>query len=105
MKETTSVTIRYNNRILMREVIEIYSLTKKHNGNVTFCHDQHAVSGLQLSKLVTFFLTMKKGSDILLVVEGKRNYLYLNKVKCIFGYGKSRNQISKSITLQQPLQL
>jgi phosphotransferase system HPr-like phosphotransfer protein len=105
MNETSSVTIRYSHRLMMKEIMELYTLTKKFNGMVTFYHNQHSVSGLHIAKLVTFFLTLKKGSKLLVVVDGQRNHLFLNKIKAIFENEHSFNPVSKSISFQHPLQL
>jgi len=105
MNETSSVTICYSHRIMMKEIMELYTLAKRFNGMVTFYHNHHSVSGLHITKLVTFFLTIKKGSKLLVVVDGQRNHLFLNKIKSIFENNHSLNHVSKSISFQHPLQL
>lgn len=105
MNETSSVTICYTQRIMMKEIMELYTLAKKFNGMVTFYHNHHSVSGLNITKLVTFFLTIKKGSKLLVVVDGQKNHLFLNKIKSIFKNDHSLNHVSKSISFQHPLQL
>jgi phosphotransferase system HPr-like phosphotransfer protein len=105
MNETSSVTIRYNHRIMMKEIMELYTLIKKFKGTVTFYHNHQSVSGVHLPKLVTFFLTIKKGSHLLLVVNGQRNHLFLRNVKAVFEKDHSFNHVSNSISFQHPLQL
>lgn len=105
MNETSSVTIHYNHRILMKEIMELYTLIRQFKGTVTFYHNHQSVSGGHLPKLVTFFLTMKKGSHLLLVVNGQKNHIFLRKVKEIFENEYSFNHVSRSISFQHPLQL
>ena len=105
MNETSSVTIRYNHRILMKEIMELYTLIKKFKGTVTFYHNHQSISAVHLPKLVTFFLTIKKGSHLLLVVNGQSNHLFLRNVKAIFEKEYSFNHVSNSISFEHPLQL
>lgn len=84
MKETTSLTITYQRRLTMREVLDLYSLAKGYHGSVFFYNQTHVVNGSQLPRLVSFFLTIKKNSDFLIVVEGTENETFLARLKPLF---------------------
>ncbi|KON89599.1 hypothetical protein AF332_24090 [Sporosarcina globispora] len=84
MKEIISTNVLVQNRFTMKKMLEIYQASKQFEGT-TYLYSKHkAVDASNLSKLVSFLLTVKPQTSLKIIVEGNdvKNHLEHIKEMC-----------------------
>ncbi|WP_264736764.1 HPr family phosphocarrier protein [Cytobacillus firmus] len=81
MKEIISTNVLVQNRFTMKKMLEIYQESKQFEGT-TYLYSKHkAVDASNLSKLVSFLLTVKPQTTLKIIVEGKEVQKHLEDIK------------------------
>ncbi|WP_394136615.1 HPr family phosphocarrier protein [Cytobacillus oceanisediminis] len=81
MKEIISTNLLVQNKFTMKKMLEIHQASKHFNGT-TYLYSKHkAVDASNLSKLVSFLLTVKPQTTLKIIVEGNEVQDHLEKIK------------------------
>ncbi|MDF2039114.1 HPr family phosphocarrier protein [Bacillus sp. CMF12] len=81
MKEIISTNVLVQNRFTMKKMLEIYQGSKQFEGT-TYLYSKHkAVDASNLSKLVSFLLTVKPQTTLKIIVEGNEVQNHLEHIK------------------------
>ncbi|RBP92366.1 PTS HPr component family protein [Cytobacillus firmus] len=81
MKEIISTNVLVQNRFTMKKMLEIYQGAKQFEGT-TYLYSKHkAVDASNLSKLVSFLLTVKPQTTLKIIVEGNEVQKHLEEIK------------------------
>ncbi|CAM3513693.1 hypothetical protein GCM10009865_33110 [Aeromicrobium ponti] len=81
MKEIISTNVLVQNKFTMKKMLEIHQASKHFKGT-TYLYSKHkAVDASNLSKLVSFLLTVKPQTTIKIIVEGNEVQDHLEKIK------------------------
>ncbi|MBT2690767.1 HPr family phosphocarrier protein [Bacillus sp. ISL-47] len=81
MKEIISTNVLVQNKFTMKKMLEIYQASKQFKGT-TYLYSKHkAVDASNLSKLVSFLLTVKPQTTLKIIVEGNEVQDHLEKIK------------------------
>jgi phosphotransferase system HPr-like phosphotransfer protein len=81
MKEIISTNVLVQNKFTMKKMLEIYQASKHFKGS-TYLYSKHkAVDASNLSKLVSFLLTVKSQTTLKIIVEGNEVQDHLEKIK------------------------
>jgi phosphotransferase system HPr-like phosphotransfer protein len=81
MKEIISTNVLVQNRFTMKKMLEIYQVAKQFEGT-TYLYSKHkAVDASNLSKLVSFLLTVKPQTTLKIIVEGNEVQKHLEEIK------------------------
>lgn len=81
MKEIISANVLVRNKFTMKKMLEIYQASKQFDGT-TYLYSKHkAVDASNLSKLVSFLLTVKQQTSLKIIVEGTEVQNHLQHIK------------------------
>lgn len=81
MKEIISASMIVQNKFMMRNMLEIYQASRQFKGT-TYLYNQHkTVDASNLTKLVSFLLTVKPQTTLKIIVEGTEVQDHLEKIK------------------------
>ncbi|PLR81200.1 HPr family phosphocarrier protein [Bacillus canaveralius] len=70
MKEIMSSNVLVQNKVTIRKMLDIHQASRQFKGT-TYLYSKHkAVDAANLSKLVSFFLTVKPQTTLKIIVEG-----------------------------------
>ncbi|WHY62957.1 HPr family phosphocarrier protein [Cytobacillus firmus] len=81
MKEIICSNVLVRNKFTMKKMLEIYQASKQFEGT-TYLYSKHkAVDASNLSKLVSFLLTVKPQTSLKIIVEGTEVQNHLEHIK------------------------
>ncbi|WP_419883299.1 HPr family phosphocarrier protein [Peribacillus sp. B-H-3] len=81
MSELISTEISLNKKLTMRQLMELYQITKNSGSTAYFMCKQKIVDSAKLSGLVSFMLTLNECSDIKVIIEGANVQETLQNIK------------------------
>ncbi|MDQ0219948.1 HPr family phosphocarrier protein [Peribacillus cavernae] len=93
MYEIISKDVKINNKLTMRQIMSLYQEMKNYRGSIYIICKHKVVDPANLSKLVSFMLTLDEKSELKVVAEGQDVQSILNNVEkcCQSVSGKEAN--------------
>ncbi|WP_026584521.1 HPr family phosphocarrier protein [Bacillus sp. J33] len=107
MKEIISTNVLVQNKFTMKKMLEIYQASKQFTGT-TYLYSKHkTVDASNLSKLVSFLLTVKPQTTLKIIVEGNEVQNHLEKIKkmCTSHVSVSRMTEKRFINSSETIQI
>lgn len=83
MNKVISSDIHTNKRLSMRQIMNLYQVTKEFKGNLYFICNHKMVDAKKLSTFVSFVLTLQECVNMKVILEGENVHTMLEKVQAI----------------------
>lgn len=83
MNKVISADIKTNTRLSMRQIMNLYQVTKEFKGNIYFICNHKLVDATKLSTFVSFVLILQECVDMKVILEGQNVQAMLEKVQAI----------------------
>ena len=83
MNKVISSDIHTNKRLSMRQIMNLYQVTKEFKGNLYFICNHKMVDAKKLSTFVSFVLTLQECVNMKVILEGEDVHTMLEKVQAI----------------------
>ncbi|MFJ7677190.1 hypothetical protein ACIQXQ_03985 [Peribacillus sp. NPDC097198] len=83
MNKVISADIKTNTRLSMRQIMNLYQVTKEFKGNIYFICNHKMVDATKLSTFVSFVLILQECVDMKVILEGQNVHAMLEKVQAI----------------------
>ncbi|MEJ9232547.1 hypothetical protein LAV79_24465 [Peribacillus butanolivorans] len=83
MNKVISSDIKTNKRLSMRQIMNLYQVTKEHRGNIYFICNHILVEAKKLSTFVSFVLILQECATMKVILEGQNVQAMLEKVQII----------------------
>ena len=83
MNTVISSDIHTNKRLSMRQILNLYQVTKEFKGNLYFICNHKMVDAKKLSTFVSFVLTLQECVNMKVILEGEDVHTMLGKVQAI----------------------
>ncbi|WP_051348440.1 hypothetical protein [Peribacillus kribbensis] len=84
MPEITSANIHIYEKLPMRNILSLFQAIKAYKGNVYLHCGHRTIDAKNLSKLVSFLLTMNNCSDVKIIIEGQQVQSKLMELSRLF---------------------
>lgn len=83
MNKVISADIKTNKRLSMRQIMNLYQVTKEFKGNIYFICNHKMVDATKLSTFVSFVLILQECVNMKVILEGQNVHAMLEKVQAI----------------------
>ncbi|KWW16999.1 hypothetical protein AS888_23755 [Peribacillus simplex] len=83
MNKVISSDIKTNKRLSMRQIMNLYQVTKEFKGNIYFICNHKLVDAKKLSTFVSFVLILQECANMKVILEGENIHAMLQKVQDI----------------------
>ncbi|MED3688020.1 hypothetical protein P4534_04110 [Peribacillus butanolivorans] len=83
MNKVISSDIKTNKRLSMRQIMNLYQVTKEFKGNIYFICNHKLVEAKKLSTFVSFVLILQECATMKVILEGENVQAMLKKVQTI----------------------
>lgn len=83
MNKVISSDIKTNKRLSMRQIMNLYQVTKEFKGNIYFICNHKLVDAKKLSTFVSFVLILQECATMKVILEGENVHAMLEKVQAI----------------------
>ncbi|MET3319700.1 UNVERIFIED_ORG: phosphotransferase system HPr-like phosphotransfer protein [Peribacillus simplex] len=83
MNKVISTDIKTNKRFSMRQIMNLYQVTKEFKGNIYFICKHKMVDAKKLSTFVSFLLILQECATMKVILEGENVQAMLEKVQNI----------------------
>ncbi|WP_285767706.1 hypothetical protein [Peribacillus sp. SI8-4] len=83
MNKVISSDIKTNKRLSMRQIMNLYQVTKEFKGNIYFICNHKLVDAKKLSTFVSFVLILQECANMKVILEGENVHAMLQKVEDI----------------------
>jgi len=81
MKEIISTNVLVNQKFTMKKMLEIFQASRSFEGSTYLYSKQKAVDASNLTKLVSFLLTVEPQTTLKIIVEGTEVQDHLESIK------------------------
>ncbi|CEG29677.1 HPr family phosphocarrier protein [Bacillus sp. B-jedd] len=81
MKEIMSANVIILNKFHMKKMLDIFQAAKQFNGSTYLYCKNRAVDAANLTKLVSFLLTVEKGTALKIIAEGENVQKHLDGIQ------------------------
>ncbi|MFD4815822.1 HPr family phosphocarrier protein [Peribacillus butanolivorans] len=83
MNKVISTDIKTNKRFSMRQIMNLYQVTKEFKGNIYFICKHKMVDAKKLSTFVSFVLILQERATMKVILEGENVQAMLENVQTI----------------------
>jgi phosphotransferase system HPr-like phosphotransfer protein len=92
MTKMISLQVNVTQKLTVRQIIELFQLTKNYDGTISFTCEDRVVKPARLSKLVSFMLTLNECTQLTIHVTGVDPYSITKKInQCCENKGRQQS--------------